>query len=597
MKSLKYLNKFIWKYKYRFLLGVLFVAISNIFGVLPAQVIRIAIDLVNDTIEIYKLYNGFELQSELLSTFNLVLLFFGAAVLGLALARGIFLFMMRQTMIVMSRLIEYDLKNEIYDKLQNLSTAFYKKSNTGDLMARASEDVSRVRMYLGPALMYTVNVAVLFVLVITTMISVNAKLTFYVLIPLPILSIAIYFVTSIINEKSEKIQRQLSILSTFAQETFSGIRILKAYVKEENSINRFDAECIKYKDRSLELARVQSLFFPLMIVLIGLSTLLTVYVGGIEVINGNVTAGNIVEFVVYVNMLTWPVSAIGWVTSLVQRAAASQERINQILMVTPELTNSTTTKRDDIQGAITFNNVSFTYPETGIVALNNVSFKVNAGQSLAIIGRTGCGKSTIANLITRMFDVADGELLIDGKSIKKIDLNYYREQVGYVPQDVFLFSDTISNNIGFGINADVGIKTLVEAAKDAGIHQDIIAFRNGYETRIGERGITLSGGQKQRISIARATVKSPKILIFDDCLSAVDTKTEELILNSLKRIMQDRTTIIIGHRISSVRHAEKIIVLDKGAIIEEGDHESLIKDGGVYYKLYKLQLLEQELAT
>ncbi|MBL4715454.1 MAG: ABC transporter ATP-binding protein, partial [Bacteroidia bacterium] len=551
MKPLKYLNKFIWKYKYRFLLGVLFVAISNIFGVIPAQVIRLAIDLVSDTIEIYKLYNGFELQSELLSSFNFVLLFFGAAVLGLALARGIFLFMMRQTMIVMSRLIEYDLKNEIYNKLQNLSTAFYKKSNTGDLMARASEDVSRVRMYLGPALMYTVNVAVLFVLVITTMLSVNAKLTLYVLIPLPILSITIYFVTSIINEKSEKIQRQLSILSTFAQETFSGIRVLKAYVKEENSINRFDIECVKYKDRSLELAKVHSLFFPLMIVLIGLSTLLTIYVGGMEVINGNITPGNIAEFVVYVNMLTWPVSAIGWVTSLVQRAAASQERINQILQVTPEIASLTTT-RDHIQGAIEFNKVSFTYPETGIVALNNVSFKVKEGQSLAIIGRTGSGKSTIANLITRMYDVIDGELLIDNKSINKIDLNYYREQVGYVPQDVFLFSDTISNNIGFGINADVGIKTLEEAAKDAGIHQDITGFYDGYETRIGERGVTLSGGQKQRISIARATVKSPKILIFDDCLSAVDTKTEELILNSLKRIMQGRTTIIIGHRISSV---------------------------------------------
>jgi len=595
MKPLKYLNKFIWKYKYRFLLGVLFVAISNIFGVIPAQVIRLAIDLVSDTIEIYKLYNGFELQGELLSSFNFVLLFFGAAVLGLALARGIFLFMMRQTMIVMSRLIEYDLKNEIYNKLQNLSTAFYKKSNTGDLMARASEDVSRVRMYLGPALMYTVNVAVLFVLVITTMLSVNAKLTLYVLIPLPILSITIYFVTSIINEKSEKIQRQLSILSTFAQETFSGIRVLKAYVKEENSINRFDIECVKYKDRSLELAKVHSLFFPLMIVLIGLSTLLTIYVGGMEVINGNITPGNIAEFVVYVNMLTWPVSAIGWVTSLVQRAAASQERINQILQVTPEIASLTTT-RDHIQGAIEFNKVSFTYPETGIVALNNVSFKVKEGQSLAIIGRTGSGKSTIANLITRMYDVIDGELLIDNKSIKKIDLNYYREQVGYVPQDVFLFSDTISNNIGFGINADVGIKTLEEAAKDAGIHQDITGFYDGYETRIGERGVTLSGGQKQRISIARATVKSPKILIFDDCLSAVDTKTEELILNSLKRIMQGRTTIIIGHRISSVKHAQKIIVLDKGTIIEEGNHESLIQAEGTYYKLYKRQLLEQELA-
>ena len=463
-------------------------------------------------------------------------------------------------------------------------------------MARITEDVSRVRMYLGPAIMYTINLVVLFILVVTTMIIVNPTLTFYVLLPLPVLSVSIYFIQSIINEKSERVQNQLSVISTFTQEAFSGIRVLKSFVRENKSVNDFAAECDEYRNRSVNLARVDAFFQPLMLLLIGLSTLLTVYVGGLGTIAGEITVGNIAEFIIYVNMLTWPVAALGWVTSLVQRAAASQERINEFLRTEPEI-KSPHHQPEHIEGEIEFNNVTFIYPDSGIKALDGISFKIKKGTSLAILGRTGSGKSTIANLITRSFDVTSGEILIDDKDQRKHNLQVLRNEIGYVPQDVFLFSDTIANNIAFGIrghNADYLMPKIEKAAKDSAVHENIMDFPNGYETRMGERGITLSGGQKQRVSIARAIVKDPKILIFDDCLSAVDTKTEERILQNLKSVTDQKTTIIISHRVSTVKHIDHILVLDEGKIVEEGNHADLMKLKGMYFELYQKQLLEEE---
>ena len=596
MKSLSYLNKYLYKYRWRLALGIFFVAISNLFAIFPAQIIRHAFDLVKETIDIYTLHQGFQVQNDIYSIFSKYLLYFGLIVVALALIKGIFMFFMRQTIIVMSRLIEYDLKNEIFGHYQKLSLSFYKRNSTGDMMARITEDVSRVRMYLGPAIMYTINLAVLFILVVATMIVVNPMLTLYVLLPLPVLSISIYYIQSIINERSERVQNQLSVISTFVQEAFSGIRVLKSFVRENQSATDFAAEADEYRKRSVNLAWVDAFFQPLMLLLIGLSTLLTVYVGGLGAISGEITVGNIAEFIIYVNMLTWPVAAVGWVTSLVQRAAASQERINEFLRTEPEITTPHH-EPENIDGKIEFKNVTFIYPDSGVTALKNVSFKIDKGKSLAVLGRTGSGKSTIASLITRSFDTTSGQVIIDDKDVKEHNLEELRDQIGYVPQDVFLFSDTIANNIAFGLkdsHTEKLMQRVEKAAKDSAVHENIIQFPQGYETRMGERGITLSGGQKQRVSIARAIVKNPSILIFDDSLSAIDTKTEEKILNNLKTVMERKTTIIISHRVSSIKHIDHIIVLDSGEIVEEGNHSSLMNKKGIYYDLYQKQLLEEE---
>ena len=592
MKELLHLNKYFYKYRWRLIPGLFFVITSNIFGVLPAQVIRLAFDLVNENITTYRLFFSFDRQELIYDVFTSSLLLFGALVLILALLRGLFLFFMRQTIILMSRHIEYDMKNEIYNHYQELSMSFFRRNNTGDLMNRVTEDVSRVRMYVGPAIMYTINTIVLFLLIIIAMVNVNLKLAIYSILPLPILAVTIYYVHNIINHRSERIQEQLSKLSGFVQENFSGIRVIKAYGRETEIRKKFAHESEEYKHTSLALVQVQALFYPTILLLVGISTIVTIYVGGIEVMGGNITAGNIAEFIVYLNQLTFPVMSLGWVTSLIQRAAASQKRINEFLHTKPEITWNKS-ESIDLKGKIEFKNVSFVYPDTGIKALDHVSFDVKPGEFLAIIGRTGSGKSTIANLLLRMYDASTGEILIDNERLKKINLTSYRSQVGFVPQEVFLFSDTIENNIAFG-ESEVLNKKVEQAAIDAAVYQNIIEFEKGFKTLIGERGITLSGGQKQRVSIARALIKNPKVLIFDDCLSAIDTRTEEEILNNLGRNMQNKTTILIAHRVSTIKNADKIIVLDGGKVIEQGNHEQLLNAKGAYRDLYEKQLLEEQ---
>ena len=592
MKELAYLNKFFYKYRWRLLPGVLFVIISNLFAVLPAQVIRIAFDLVNENIALFRLFNGFNRQELISKIFGQSLLFFGVIVLILALIRGLFLFFMRQTIILMSRHIEYDLKNEIYLHYQKLSMAFYRRNNTGDLMNRVTEEVSRVRMYLGPGIMYTINTIVLFILVIISMFNVNTRLTVFSLLPLPILAITIYYVHSMINHRSEKIQEQLSSLSSFVQETFSGIRVIKAYVREDDIRRKFNIESENYKSHSMSLVQIQALFYPMMLLLVGLSTIITVYIGGVEVINGNISSGNIAEFIVYVNQLTFPVMSLGWVTSLIQRAAASQKRINEFLNTNPEI-NSVLGEKTELQGNVTFKNVSFKYPDTGIQAIKNISFEAKNGEFLAIIGRTGSGKSTIANLLMRMYDADNGQILLDGKPIGRLDIQHFRQQIGFVPQEVFLFSETIYNNIAFGMTeAEPGKVEM--AAKNAAVYENIMEFDKGFQTLIGERGITLSGGQKQRLSIARAIIKEPQILIFDDCLSAVDTKTEEEILSNLSNLMKNKTSILIAHRVSTIKNADRILVMDNGEIVEQGTHTNLMALKGVYFDLFEKQLLEEQ---
>jgi ATP-binding cassette, subfamily B, multidrug efflux pump len=593
MKALKHLNKYLFKYKFRLLLGVLFVIISNIFALYPAQIIRETFNLVESKLSGTKIdstsYLGDLFQN---LSFGKAVLAFGAIVFGLAIAKGIFTFFMRQTIIIMSRLIEFDLKNEIFNHFQHLDTSFYKENNTGDIMNRISDDVTKVRMYVGPGIMYTVNLVCLFAMVIPVMFSINVKLTLYSLTPLPILSIIIYYVSNRINKQSERVQSKLSDITTLSQETYSGIRMLKSYVKENYFISKLFKENEQYRSNSMNLVRTNAVFFPVMMLLIGLSTIFTIYVGGMEYIAGNITIGNILEFVFYINMLTWPVTAIGWVTSIVQRAAASQTRINEFLS-TPTKIKNPTTETFDLKGNIKFKDVSFTYPESGITAIKNVSFEIKSGETFAIVGKTGSGKSSIINLILRNYDVNNGEVLIDDNNIDAINLNQLRENIGFVPQEVFLFSDTIENNIAFGYKNGLPDENIIhDAAKNAAIFNSIIEFPNKFKTKLGERGITLSGGQKQRVSIARAIIKAPKILIFDDCLSAVDTETEDIILNNLERVMKNKTSLIVSHRVSSVKNADKILVIDNGEIIEEGTHQSLIELEKVYYKMYQQQLLE-----
>lgn len=587
MKELKYLNKYLIKYKWHLILGTVFVIISNIFQIVPGPLVRLSIDLVVDNIRLYQTFSGTDLQADFFQVFAFGILVYAGLILLMALLRGVFLYFMRQTLIVMSRLIEFDLKNEIFQHYQVLPLSFYRRNNTGDLMNRISEDVGRVRMYLGPAIMYGLTLVTLFMMLIPFMFEISAKLTWYALSPLPLLSLSIFLVNNKVERRAEQIQESQSKLSTFVQEAFSGIRVLKSFNREHESIGRFDAETEQYRRQSLRLTKVQSLFFPLIMGLIGLSTILTIYAGSAEVIRGNLTFGNIAEFIIYVNLLTWPVTSLGWTTSLVQRAEVSQKRINEFLRTQSSITSEKELVCE-IKGKVEFRNVSFTYPDTGIKALRNISFTINPGESLAIIGTTGSGKSTVSNLVSRLYDVRDGEILIDDIPITHYNLNSLRSQIGYVPQDVFLFSDTILNNIGFGIKTPDELK-VIQAAKDADVYDNIMRFPQGFNTRVGERGITLSGGQKQRVSIARAIVREPKILMLDDALSAVDTKTENNILNSMKRIMEGRTTIIISHRVSSAKLANKIVVLIDGAIAEEGTHESLLMKDGLYKDLFEKQ--------
>lgn len=592
MKPLLSVNRYFARYKWYLIGGILFTAISNVFAILPAQIVRYSFELVQKTIDLYFLFGGLPMQQKVVGVFAASILVYGILIVAMALLRGVFLFLMRQTLIVMSRHIEYDQKNDIYAHYQTLPTAFYRRNNTGDLMARVSEDVSRVRMYTGPAIMYAINLLVLFVMVIGYMLSVNVRLTLYTLAPLPILSVTIYFVNTLINKKSEAIQRQLSTLSTYVQEAFSGIRVLKAFAREDSSAAAFAVESDVYRTRSLELANVQALFFPVMLGMVGLSTIITVYVGGLEVQAGHISTGTIAEFIIYVNMLTWPVTSLGWITSLAQRASASQERINQFL---DEQTNIVSAENltTPVQGSIVFEDVAFAYPDGRGTVLEHLNFQVQPGESLAVLGRTGSGKSTLAALIGRMYDATEGRVLVDGRPIQTYKPEYLRSQMAFVPQEVFLFSDTIQANIAFG-NPSVGLERIREAAADADLLSNVEGFPTGFDTVVGERGVTLSGGQKQRVSIARALVLDPRVLVLDDCLSAVDTTTENTILQNLQRIMVGRTTVIISHRVSSAKLANKIIVLDGGTIAEAGSHAELIARGGLYAEMYDRQMAGEE---
>lgn len=594
MKDLGYLNKYLLKYKFHLIFGALFIIIANFFAIVPAVIVRYAFDILQRSYGIFSAFDGFELQTKTVGIIGSSIIILAILILVSALLRGVFLFFMRQTIIVMSRHIEYDLKNEIFEHYQTLPLSFYRRNNTGDLMARISEDVSKVRMYIGPAIMYGINLFTLFLMVIPYMITINPTLTLYSLLPLPILSLSIYFVSNIINKRSTEIQESLSGLSTYVQEAFSGIRVIKAFVREEEVAKNFETESIEYRDRSLKLAFVQALFMPLIMGLIGLSVILTIWVGSIQVFNGEVSTGNIAEFIIYVNMLTWPVTALGWITSIIQRAAASQRRINEFLDTKTDIVSEKNIEKE-IEGHLVFDKVSFTYPDSGIQALKNISFEVKPGESIAIVGTTGSGKSTIANMVCRLYDIDQGALTIDGLGVKDYNISSLRSQIGYVPQDVFLFSDTIENNIAFG-NRAMSKEEIERAAEDADLLNNIKDFKDGFQTRLGERGITLSGGQKQRVSIARAIAREPKILILDDALSAVDTKTENAILNAMQRIMQGRTSIVISHRVSSAKLADKVVMLDDGEVVEQGTHDELLSKGGAYKELHDKQLAGEEVA-
>lgn len=587
MKELSYLNKYFLKYKWHFLFGILFVAISNIFKVLSPRVLSYAIDMVVQNVSLYTSFSNFDLQNNLKDSFQFSIVIFFLLFLATALIGGLFTFLMRQALIVMSRLIEFDLKNEIYQHYQKLETAFYKRNNTGDLMNRATEDVSKVRMYLGPALMYMVNVVFLFTFVIYTMLSINVQLTLWVLLPMPFLTVSIFYVNNIINKKSTEIQEQLSTLTSNAQEYYSGIRVLKSYVQEFFALNLYEEASEEYKTKTLELARVRALFFPLMVFLVGFSTIIVVLVGTGYVQQGKISAGNIVEFIMYVNLLTWPVTSIGWAASLIQSAAASQKRINQFLKTEAEID----TKKGEaikLNGNISFDNLSFKYKDTGIKALKNININIKAGEKWAVMGKTGCGKTTFAEMLLGMYYATEGKLLIEGKDIKDVQLSNLRQQIGYIPQDVFLFSDTIYNNIKFG-NSNLTNEQVEEAAKKASIYNEIMEFPRGFNTFIGERGVTLSGGQKQRISIARAIAINPKLLIFDDALSAVDVNTEKEIIHNLNESFENKTVVVVSHRIFSSLEFDNIIIFKDGEIIESGKHNELLENDGLYAEFYKKQ--------
>lgn len=585
MKELRYLDKYFIKYKLHFLSGIFITIIAQIFFLFTPKLISKSFKAIEEFSQ-HDEVSTTVIKSELLSNILLIIL--------TAIIAGFLTFLMRQTLIVMSRHIEFDLKNEVFKQYENLSQNFYKQNRTGDLMNRISEDVSKVRMYVGPAVMYTINTLIRFIIVLIYMLNVSPRLTLYTVLPLPILSYFIFKLSTEINKRSTTFQQYLSKVSSFTQEIFSGIRVIKANSLEEQHQNNMLNLANESKSKSLDLAKVQALFGPLMIALIGISNLVVIYFGGAMYINGTIkNIGTIAEFILYVNMLTWPVASLGWISSMVQEAEASQKRLNEFLKIEPEIKNNTLASTP-IDGSIAFENVSFTYQDTNIQALNNVSFTVNKGETLAILGKTGSGKSTILSLLSRLYDVSSGKITIDNNEISQLNLNDLRNSIGIVPQDAFLFSDSIKNNIKFG-NQDATDEEVITAAKNAVVHKNIIAFNKQYDTILGERGITLSGGQKQRVSIARAIIKNPEILLFDDCLSAVDTETEETILNNLFEICKNKTTIIVSHRISSAKNADKILILDDGKIIQQGSHNQLINQEGYYSDLYLKQLSEKEL--
>jgi len=623
MKELAYLNRYLFKYKWKILLGVVFIVISNLFAVYSPKIIQQSFNLIDaglnsrttisdggsvnlelpDAINwFYTLFNTSKdsfstilTEDSLVKQIGVLTATLAVAYLLISLFKGVFSFFTRQTIIIVSRKIEYDLKNEVFAQYQRLGQNFYKENRTGDLMNRISEDVTRVRMYLGPAIMYSFNLVTLVILAIWFMLRVNVTLTIYSLLPLPLLSVIIYYVSTYINKYSEKVQEQQSRISSDAQESFSGIRVIKSFNKEKSSEQEFEKSCELYRMRSMDLVKVNALFFPVMLILIGLSTIFTIYIGSLQEIKGEISVGNIPEFVIYINMLTWPFAATGWVTSLVQRAAASQKRINEFLKLEPDIVNNST-KPTVIKGDIVFDKVSFTYNNSGIKALNNISLHIKAGEKIGIIGRTGSGKSTIASMLIRFYDPDSGKIIIDGMPLDEINLEKYRSDVGYVSQDVILFSDSISNNIAFG-NNETDQTTIEKMASIARVDSDILEFPNGFETLLGEKGVNLSGGQKQRISIARALLINPRILIFDDALSALDTQTENELLNNLESHSKDSTVIFISHRVSTIRNANRIFVINMGEIVEKGSHNELLTKGGLYAELFEQQLIEEGLNT
>jgi len=581
MKSLSYLNKYFFKYKWHILLGVFFIVASNYFGVQIPMFVKTTV-------------NTLFLKTDLktFSDFFTLMLKIGGFYMFLAFMKGLFLFLQRQSIIIMSRLVEYDLKNEVYDQYQKLDYSFFKKNNTGDLMNRITEDVSQVRMYLGPGVMYTINLAVLFIMVVSQMIQINGKLTFFVLLPLPLMSFLIYKVSNKMNKLSHQVQREQSKMSTLIQEFFSGIRVIKAYSRENEVKDKFNNSANEYHNRNMKLVFVNAFFMPTITFLIGLSTIIVIYVGGFMTYNKSISLGEIISFIMFVNMLTWPFASVGWVTSIIQRAAASQERINEFLKEKPEIKNENNLPFH-FKGSIEFKNVSYTYPNSNIEAIHNLSFKINKGDTFAVIGRTGSGKSTILNLLMRQFDPTEGEIFIDGINLKEINLDDFRKQTGVIPQDVFLFSDTIGNNIKFGSHdVNVSLDQLITITKKANVFHNIDSFPNKFETLLGERGVNLSGGQKQRLSIARALIRRPNLLLMDDCFSAVDTETEEVILNNLNTEKSIKTSVIVSHRISTIRNANRIIVIENGCKSEEGSHIDLINLNGIYSEIYTKQLKE-----
>ena len=585
MKELQYLNKYFVKYKYSFLIGIVTTIVAQIFSLFTPKLISKSFKAIEDFSKQPSIDSSL-IQKELIHNILLII--------ATTIIAGFLTFLMRQTLIVMSRHIEFDLKNEVFRQYENLSQNFYKQNRTGDLMNRISEDVGKVRMYVGPAVMYTINTFIRFAIVIVYMYNVSPRLTLYTLLPLPILSYAIFKLSSEINKRSTVFQQYLSKVSSFTQEIFSGIRVIKAYSLENQHQKNMEELSLESKAKSMNLAKVQALFGPLMLALIGVSNLVVIYFGGVLYINGSIKSiGTIAEFILYVNMLTWPVASLGWVSSMVQEAEASQKRINEFLKIKPDIQNNRQ-EHSEIQGAIEFKNVSFTYDDTHIKALQNISFTIHKGETLAILGKTGSGKSSILALISRLYDVTDGTILVDGTAIHEVNLFDLRNSIGIVPQDAFLFSDTIKNNIKFGKETATD-NEVIDAAKKAVVHDNIINFNLEYETILGERGITLSGGQKQRVSIARAIIKDAPILLLDDCLSAVDTETEETILNNLLEFCKNKTTIIVSHRVSSAKNADKIIILDEGKIIEQGTHNQLLNQNGYYATLYLKQLSEKEL--
>ena len=602
MKELASLNHYFWKYRKRFFIGIFFVIASNYFAVLAPQITGYVISLVQQKLpgakpglpynandgfvnSFIKLINGNEFS------FGWLIAICSLSILFIAIVRGILMFFMRQTIIVMSRHIEFDQKNQVFDQYQRLNTSFYKQNSTGDLMNRISEDVSRVRMYTGPAVMYLINLVTLIGFCIVNMLSKDVNLTLLVLAPLPLLAITIYKVNSIINKKSESIQQHLSNLTTNAQESYSGIRVIKSFVQEKAMLGFFNHNSEQYKANAISLAKVEALYFPSMALMIGISTLITIFVGGMQAMEDPSKVGTIVEFVIYINMLTFPVSAIGWTASMIQRAAASQKRLNEFLQIEPAIQDHPTVLEDEpVSGTIEFKHVNFTYPHTGIKAIQGLNLSVSRGEKVLILGKTGSGKSTLAQLLLRFYEPDQGTITIGSKPLQLFSLKQLRSNISYVQQDVFLFSDTVANNIRFGVSEHTTIERVQEAAKSASIHEEIMGFENGYETLIGERGVTLSGGQKQRISIARALIKAPEIVLFDDCLSAVDAKTEKHIIGHLYEYLKAKTALIVTHRIFAGFKFDQIIVLEDGIIIEQGTHEDLMNLNGYYAELYKLQL-------